>query len=101
MNSVIRSFIAATVLLTGGSAAMAQSYGAPATYGSAQTAAPAAASAPVAAQPAQPAPTAVAAYAAPAAGPNPKVADREDIHGGFAPNSVSGTRAFWDSRNQY
>lgn len=109
MRSIVRPILGAALLLTGASAAMAQTAGAPVAY--ATQAAPSNAPAPAYAAPSNaPAPT---AYAAPSNVPAPgqyqkpppvavSVEDREDNYGGHSKESLSGTRAFWDSRtNQY
>ena len=97
MSPVVRTVLGAALLLTSASTAMAQS-----------------ANPPVANQPVQAgaatatpqtgtATAAVAANAATAgqASRNSDVADNRDSYGGHDPNSTAGTRAFWESRNQY
>lgn len=97
MSSVVRSILGAALLLTGASTAMAQS-NTPVAY--ANTAAPSAAPtyAPSAAAPAN-TPSAGQYQKPPAV--SVSVEDREDNYGGHNKESLSGTRAFWDSRNQY
>ena len=88
MSSVVRSILGATLLLTGASAAMAQSAYPPVAnqpvQAGASTATTAPLSAPIADQQAK---------------PNPTVADKADVHGGFDSKSNAGTRAFWDTQS--
>ena len=100
MSSVGRTILGAAFLLTGASAAMAQSANSQVAYQSPQAGTSAA--------PVAYATTGTTASTAPAAGQYQKpppvsvsVADREDTYGGNSKESLSGTRAFWDSRNQY
>lgn len=105
MSSVVRSVLGAALLLTGASAAMAQSANAP-LYQSAQPVAPAAtapaANAPLAYQSAQPS-TAVVAAAPVAPQPRKQVApsDNTDQYGGHDPKSLQGTRDFWQNQLTY
>jgi hypothetical protein len=97
MSSVVRTVLGAALLLTGASAAMAQSATPPATNQAVQTGAstaivasttPTAAStsAPIVEQPQK---------------PKTKVSDNTDVHGGHDPNSLAGARAFWEAMNPY
>ena len=101
MSSVVRSVLGVALLLTGASAAMAQSANQPVQTG-ATTATAATVSAPPAGQPAQAgASTATAATAnAPVAAQakkvtRPNIADNSDPYGGNDPNSTAGARAFF------
>ena len=112
MRSVVRPVLGAALLLTGASAAMAQSGNPPVAYQSAQagasTTALAAApsSTPVAYQPVQAGvstPIAASNDAA-IAGQSPKpkssgLCDRADAYGGHGPSTHWGTRAFWDGQS--
>jgi hypothetical protein len=102
MSSVVRTVLGAALLLTGSSAAMAQSDSAPAGYQSAQTSTSAtvvaANSAPAADQSGQ-----TGAYSA-IANQSPKphnsgLCDKSDLYGGHSPASHWGTRAFWDGQS--
>ena len=96
MSSVVRSVLGAALLLTGASAAMAQSANPP----GASTATVASNNAPAAGQTVQnAASTATAApNNAPVAAQKPRrssVADNNDPYGGNDPNSTAGARAFF------
>ncbi len=110
MSSVVRSVLGAALLLTGASAAMAQSYNAPAAQApqtGVYTATAASNNAPVAAQAPQ-----TGAYTATAASNNAPVAgqpqqshhsslcDNTDRYGGHGANSIWGIRAFWGAEGQ-
>jgi hypothetical protein len=105
MTSVVRSVLGAALLLTSASAVMAQSTPArvanqqPAQAG-ATTAAAGSNNAATANQPVQAAGTATAAANA-APKPQPTVSDKSDPYGGHDPNSLAGTRAFWQAQNPY
>jgi hypothetical protein len=88
MSSIVRSVLGATFLLTGASAAMAQSAYAPAPSQPAQTSAAPATTAPV-----------NTPIAEQQAKPNPAVADKADLHGGHDSKSPAGARAFWDTQS--
>lgn len=101
MSSFVHSVLGAALLLTGASAAMAQSATAPVANQPVQTAAATAVAAPIAYQPVQasaPAPTPVVAQLQK---PVPTVSDKSDPYGGHDPNSTAGTRAFWEAMNPY
>jgi hypothetical protein len=101
MSSVVHSVLGAALLLTGASAAMAQSATAPVANQPVQAGAAAApVAAPVAYQQVQagaPAPAPVVA----AQPKKPTISDQSDRYGGHDPNSVAGTRAFWEALNPY
>jgi hypothetical protein len=112
MSSVVRSVLGAALLLTGASAATAQSAKPPVVAQSGQTGAStatvAANNAPAAGQSGQTGAStaAVAVNNAPAAAPSQKthnsgVSDKTDRYGGHDPNSTAGTRAFWEGLNPY
>ena len=88
MSSVIRSVLGAALLLTGASAAMAQSANPPLANQTVQTntATVASNNAPLAAQPQK---------------PKANIADKSDTYGGYDPNSLAGARAFWQGQNPY
>jgi hypothetical protein len=95
MSSVVRAVLGAALLVTGASAAMAQS-----AYQTAPAGTPAAPAntGPVTYQATQ---TGASAAAAPAAQPHkpvPTVVDREDVHGGYDANSQAGARVFWSAQ---
>ncbi len=106
MSSVVRSVLGAALLLTGASAAMAQTYSAPVAAQSPQaggyTAVAASNNAPVAGQPVQAsASTAVtASNNAPVAGQShpsnqPRLCNNTDRYGGHGADTLWGVRAFW------
>jgi hypothetical protein len=98
MTSIIRSVLGAALVLTGASAAMAQSANPPA---ASQTGASTASNNAAVAQTPQ-AGASTAASAGQATQPRRSdVADTTKTYGGYDPNSTEGTRAFWESRNQY
>jgi hypothetical protein len=107
MSSVVRSVFGAALLLTGATAAMAASGTAPVAGQAVQTGSSTATTAtnavPVTGQPVQA--SVATASTAPVVEPQKprrsNIADREDPHGGFDPNSSMGIRAFWEERNQY
>jgi|EndMetStandDraft_3_1072993.scaffolds.fasta_scaffold780443_1 hypothetical protein len=90
MSSVTRSVLGAALLLTGASAAMAQSANPPLANQTVQTntstATVASNNAPLAAQPQK---------------PKANIADKSDTYGGYDPNSLAGARAFWQGQNTY
>ena len=90
MPAPVRSALAAALLLTGASAAMAASDAPGTANQTVQTSAPAtatASSAPVASQADKPRPTGFS--------------DKADAYGGHAPESQQGVRAFWQNQNPY
>lgn len=96
MSSIARSVLGAAFLLTGASAAMAQS-----AYPPAGQPAQAGAYAAPAGQPAQAG--AYAAAPAPVVSQAPKtttIQDNSDLYGGNDPNSKQGTQAFWDNQSR-
>jgi outer membrane receptor protein involved in Fe transport len=106
MTSVVRTVLGAALLLTSASAVMAQS--APARVANQQpaqtgaTTATAATNNPATAnQPVQAGGTVTAAAANNAPKPNSVVTDKADPYGGHDPNSLAGTRAFWQGQNPY
>ncbi len=110
MTSVVSSVLGAALLLTGASAAMAQSAPPPVANQPAQTDASAATAAstnaPVAYQSVQTSvSTAIpASTSAPAAAQTSKVnhlilCDNTDAYGGHGPNTLWGTRAFWEGQS--
>jgi len=106
MTSVVRSVLGAALLLTSASAVMAQSTPArvanqqPAQAG-ATTATAGSNNAATANQPVQAAGTATAAANAAPIKPHSTVTDKSDQYGGHDPNSLAGTRAFWQAQNPY
>ena len=113
MSSVVHSVLGAALLLTGASAAMAQTANPPVANqpapAAASTAVVASNNAPVANQTVQTgasaaiaAPTAAAPIAAQPQKPASRdISDRADLYNGHGPNSLSGTRAFWENLNGY
>jgi ABC-type transport system substrate-binding protein len=98
MSSVVRAVLGAALLVTGASAAMAQS-----AYQTAPAGSPAA--------PANTGPVTYQAGASPAVAssgntasadqpqkPHSTVINRDDVHGGYDPKSQAGARAFWDAQ---
>ena len=97
MSSIARSVLGAAFLLTGASAAMAQSAyppaGQPAQAGA--YAAPAGQPAPAGAYATAPAPVVVSQAPKPT-----NIQDNSDLYGGHDPNSKQGTQAFWDNQSR-
>jgi hypothetical protein len=94
MSSVVRSILGAALLATGASAAMAQYATPPAANQQVQVQA-STAPATVASNNAAVAPVAEAQK------PRSKVTDYSDPYGGHDPNSLAGSRAFWQGQNPY
>jgi hypothetical protein len=99
MSSVARSVLGAALLLTGASAAMAQSANTPVANQTVQTSVSAPAAAP------NNSATIVASNNAPIVDqsqkPRSNVGDNTDRYGGHDPNSTAGSRAFWEALNPY
>jgi hypothetical protein len=99
MSSVVRSVLGAALLLTGASAAMAQSANPPVANKSLQTGASTATAAPnnapVANQTVQTAASAATAASNNAPKSRSTVTDNSDPYGGNDPNSTAGARAFF------
>ena len=106
MSSIVRSVLGAALLLTSAAAVMAQSAPArganeqPAQTGATTATAAQPTNAPTANQPAQAGGTVTAAANA-APKPHSAVTDKADPYGGHDPNSLAGTRAFWQGQNPY
>lgn len=96
MSSVVRSVLGAALLLTGTSAAMAQSANVPSANQTIQTSA---------SNTTQTGASAAAAASNSAAADSSRkptaVADKSDLYGGQDPNSQAGNRAFWETINPY